>query len=325
MRRVDISEVSFVGSGLMRPECVYATKSGLIYASHADPKGQGGVTCIYPDGRIELVLANKGDVPETFMTNGYAILPDGDFMIANLGPDGGVFRLSRDGTLKLELDAVDGRKLPATNFVNRDAQGRLWVSVSTWHDPRDQAFRRGVCDGFAILMDANGSRIVADDVDFANENKVHPSGEWLYVNETMGRAVVRYAIRSNGDLGPKEIAHEYGEGNYPDGFEFDSEGGIWMTSIVSNRVVHVAADGTETVVLEAGDPDLIARAEAAYQQDAFSRDYQNAGHATPLGNCASICFGGVDLKSVYMGSLAGESVSTFRVDIAGAEPPHWQF
>ena len=46
------------------------------------------------------------------------------------------------------------------------------------------------------------------------------------INETMGRAVVRYAIRSNGDLGPKEIDHEYGEGNYPDGFEFDSEGGI---------------------------------------------------------------------------------------------------
>ena len=55
-------------------------------------------------------------------------------MIANLGPDGGVYRLTRDGTLTLELDAVDGRKLPSTNFVNRDAQGRLWVSVSTWHD-----------------------------------------------------------------------------------------------------------------------------------------------------------------------------------------------
>ena len=61
MRRVDISEVSFVGSGLMRPECVYATKSGMIYASHADPNGQGGVTCIYPDGRIE-VAVDKVDV-----------------------------------------------------------------------------------------------------------------------------------------------------------------------------------------------------------------------------------------------------------------------
>ena len=325
MRRVDFSEVTFVGSGLKRPECVYATKSGMIYASHADLNGQGGVACIHPDGRIELVLAQKGDVPSVFITNGYALMPNGDFMIANLGPDGGVFSLSRDGNLTLVLDIVDGRRLPSTNFVNRDIQGRLWVSVSTWHNPRDEAFRRGVCDGFVVLMDEKGSRIVADDIDFANENKVHPSGEWLYVNETMGRAIVRYAIKGDGSLGPKEVAHEYGDGNYPDGFEFDSKGGIWMTSIVSNRVVHITESGAETIVLEAGELDLIARAEAAYQGDTYGREYQNEGNASPLGNCASICFGGPDLKSVYMGSLAGESVSTFRVDVAGVEPPHWHF
>ena len=43
MRRVDFSEVSFVGAGLKRPECVYATKSGMIYASYADPNGQGAL------------------------------------------------------------------------------------------------------------------------------------------------------------------------------------------------------------------------------------------------------------------------------------------
>ena len=59
MRRVDFSEVSFVGAGLKRPECVYATKSGMIYASYADPNGQGGVACIHPDGRIEVILAEK--------------------------------------------------------------------------------------------------------------------------------------------------------------------------------------------------------------------------------------------------------------------------
>jgi len=325
MRKIDLSEVAYVGNGLKRPECVYATKSGMIYTSHADPNGQGGIACIYPNGQIETILAEKGDVPEIFITNGYALMPDGSFMIANLGPDGGVYRLTRDGTLTLELDAVDGRKLPSTNFVNRDAQGRLWVSVSTWHDPRDQAFRRGVCDGFIVLMDENGGRIVADDVDFANENKVHPSGKWLYVNETMGRAVVRYAIKHDGGLGPKEIAAEYGEGNFPDGFEFDCEGGIWMTSIVSNRVVHVSPEGWETIILEAGDQGLIARSEVAYQNGDFNRDYQNEGNASPLGNCASICFGGPDLKSVFLGSLAGHSVSTFRVDVSGAEPAHWHF
>ena len=56
-------------------------------------------------------------------------------------------------------------------------------------------------------MDKDVSRIVADDVDFANENKVHPSGEWLYVNETMGRAVVRFAIKADGSLGPVSYTH----------------------------------------------------------------------------------------------------------------------
>ena len=67
-------------------------------------------------------------------------MPNGDFMIANLGPDGGVFRLSRDGNLKLELDAVDGRKLPSTNFVNRDAQGLYGL-----------VFRRGTIPGIGRL------------------------------------------------------------------------------------------------------------------------------------------------------------------------------
>lgn len=322
---IRLSDVKFIGAGLKRPECVYATKSGMVYASHAEPSGKGGVACISPSGDVEIVLAKEGDVPETFITNGYALMPDGSFMIANLGPDGGVFNLTRDGRLSLVLDEVDGRKLPSTNFVNRDHQGRLWVSISTWHDPRDDAFRRGVCDGFVILIDENGGRIVADDVDFANENKTHPSGDWLYVNETMGRAVVRYRIKADGSLGPKEIAAEYGEGIFPDGFEFDEEGGIWVTSIVSNRILHVAPDGTETIFLDAGDMELTARAEEAYQRHEFNRSYQNAGNDSPLGNCASLCFGGPDLRTLYIGSLAGERVACMKSPIAGAVPAHWEF
>lgn len=321
----DMSDVTFLGENLMRPECVFATKAGVIYASYANPDGRGGVSCIYLDGRIETILATQGDVPTPFITNGYALMPDGGFLIANLGPDGGVYKLDRDGTLTLFLDSVDGRKLPSTNFVNRDAQGRIWISVSTWKDPRDLAFRRGVCDGFVILVDERGTRIVADDVDFANENKIHPSGEWLYVHETMGRAVVRYRINADGSVGPKEIAAEYGAGIFPDGFEFDEEGGIWVTSIVSNRILYVAPDGTQHVYLDAGDPDLTARAEVAYQKDEFNRDYQNAGNASALGNCASLCFGGPDLKTIYVGSLAGDRISSVRSPVAGAVPAHWAF
>ncbi len=322
---IDISDVSFIGEGLQRPECVFATKNGMLYASHATPDGRGGIACIHPQGRIEIILAEQGDVPEPFITNGYALLPDGGFLIANLGPDGGVYKLARDGTLSLFLDEVDGRKLPATNFVNRDPLGRIWISVSTWQNPRDLALRKGVCDGFVILADERGARIVADDVDFANENKIHPSGRWLYVHETMGRAVIRYEIGSDGSLGTKEVVAEYGPGVFPDGFEFDEEGGIWGTSIVSNQVIRVAPDGTQEVFLEAGDPDLTARAETAYRHDQFNRDLQNAGNASPLGNCASLCFGGTDLRTVYIGSLAGDRIASFRAPVAGALPPHWGF
>ncbi|MEL0020297.1 MAG: hypothetical protein VW709_10515 [Rickettsiales bacterium] len=40
---IDISDVSFIGEGLQRPECVFATKNGMLYASHATPDGRGGI------------------------------------------------------------------------------------------------------------------------------------------------------------------------------------------------------------------------------------------------------------------------------------------
>ena len=322
---IEISEVSFIGTGLKRPECVSATKSGVLFASHAEADGRGGIACIHPNGQIEVILATDGDVPKQFVTNGYALLPDGSFLIANLGPEGGVYRLTRDGRLTLFLGEVDGRKLPPTNFVNRDHQGRLWISISTWHNPRDKAFRRGICDGCIVLVDNKGARIVADDVDFANENKTHPSGNWLYVHETMGRAVVRYKINSGGRLGSKEIVAEYGEGIFPDGFEFDEQGGVWVTSIVSNRILHVEPNGAQHVFLDAGDEELTIQAEAAYQRDEFNRYYQNSGNASPLGNCASLCFGGPDLRMIYIGSLASDRIACIRSPIAGAVPAHWPF
>ena len=50
-----------------------------------------------------------------------------------------------------------------------------------------------------------------------------------------------------------------------------------------------------------------------------------AGDIRVLGNCASIGFGGPDLKTIYIGSLFNHQVATFRSPIAGAVPPHWEF
>ena len=214
---------------------------------------------------------------------------------------------------------------PACNFANRDEKGRIWISVSTWARDRDESFRKDHADGFVVLLDDKGPRIVADAIGFTNENKVDPSGRWLYVHETMGRSIQRFPIRDNNSLGPRETAAAYGPGIFPDGFEFDAEGGIWCTSVVSNRIVRIAADGTQHIVFDGGDQDLIERAEAAYQNGSYTRALLNEGHRNILGNCASIGFGGADLKTCYIGSLASNRIASFRSPVAGAVPPHWDF
>jgi len=248
-------------------------------------------------------------------------------MIANLGPAGGVYRMAPDGTLSAEVVEVDGVPLPPTNFANAEHSTgalRLWVSVSTRQVPREQAMRFDVADGYIVLKDARGTRIVADGLGFTNENKLDPSGRWLYVNETMARRLSRLPLQGDG-LGPRETVAEFDDGIFPDGFAFDAEGGIWIASVVSNRLVRIAPDGHQTVVLDDGDPEAIARAERNYAAHRLTRADIDAGRNGVLGNLASVTFGGPDLKTVFLGSLFAPRIATFRSPIAGAPPPHWGY
>ena len=184
---------------------------------------------------------------------------------------------------------------------------------------------RVTSEGVILIDDKGPPRIVAEGIGFANENKVDPSGQWLYVHETMGRSICRFAINADNSVGPRETAADYGVGIFPDGFEFDSEGGIWCTSVVSNRIVRIAPNGSQHIVFDGGDQDVTDRAEEAYQNDSYTRAHLVDGHASILGNCASICFGGPDLKTCFIGSLASDRVASFRSPVAGAVPPHWKF
>ena len=143
------SDLGFVGRGLVRPECVLCTAAGDIYVSHA----QSGVTRIRPDGRQTDYRA-PGE-PE-IKVNGFAIARNGDFLVANLDPPGGVWRITRDGGREPFLMDVGGRPLPAANFVMVDGQERVWASFSTWLVPRGLAYKPAHADGFIVLADGKG-------------------------------------------------------------------------------------------------------------------------------------------------------------------------
>lgn len=319
MVSVALDQIRFVGEDLDRGECVLATKNGTLYMSDR----RGGITVLGPDGSTRQILS--GNAPEGFLPNGIALLPDGSFLIANLGPSGGVWHLDTGGTLTPRLTEIDGKRMEPTNFVGIDHKGRIWITVSTRLIPREQSLRKGYGDGYIVLLDERGARIVAEGLGFTNEAIVDPTGQWLYVNETIARRTSRFAIRSDGSLGPQEVFAQYGAGTFPDGLTFDAEGGVWIVSVVSNRVIRATPDGKQQIVLEDADQAAVAEAEAAFQNDIFVRRHLDAGKLRPLGNLSGIAFGGPDLKTVYLGSLFGTRLASFRSPIAGAMPVHWDF
>jgi sugar lactone lactonase YvrE len=316
---ISLETLTFTGSGLIRPECVLTTARGNIYT--ADWKG--GVSCIRPDGSVERILAGDADID--LKPNGIALCPDGSFLLANIGDDGGLYRLQRNGELTAELTEVDGVQLPPSNFVMIDREHRIWLTISTRQKPRARGYRPDVADGFIVLLDAGGARIVADDIGYTNEVQFDAKGEWLYVNETFGRRLSRYRVQPDGTLKDKNTVAEFGIGIYPDGLTFDAEDYIWVTSIISNRVIRISPDGQQQIILEDADPEHVMTAEKAFQTGGMDRPHLDTVKSDRLKNISSLAFGGSDLRTVYLGCLLGDSLATFRSPVAGRPPVHWLF
>jgi sugar lactone lactonase YvrE len=318
-RRLDA--LRFVGSGLVRPECVLATASGDLYTAD----WRGGVAHVRPDGS-QALYAGPGPDGLALKPNGVALLRDGSFLVTHLGADdGGVFRVQRNGQVEPWLQRVEGMDLPPTNFVVEDRQGRFWITVSTRLIPRALGYRRSCNDGFIVRVDARGAAIAADGLGYTNEVAIDPSGNWLYVNETFGRRLSRFALHADGSLGPKQVITEFGPGTFPDGLAFDVEGHAWVVSIVSNRLIRVAPDGTPEVWLEDADAEHLAQVEAAFEAGTMGRPELDGIKSRCLRNISSIAFCGPERRDAVLGCLLGDHVARLAMPTAGLMPVHWNF
>jgi sugar lactone lactonase YvrE len=117
----------------------------------------------------------------------------------------------------------------------------------------------------------------------------------------------------------------FGVGTFPDGLTFDAEGGVWITSVVSNRVIHVSPDGAQTVVVEDADPAKLAGVEEAFLAGRLGRPHLDTSFGSRLRNVSSLAFGGPDLRTAYLGCLLDESIQAFDAPVAGHPLPHWHW
>lgn len=316
---LQLSELGRYGSDLMRPESVIAQQDGTLFVS----QGAGGVTRIAPDGTQETIGATGGEA------NGLALAHDGSIFIANI-INNTVEKLSPDGRKTVILSELDGKPLGSVNYVFLDSQERLWIAVSTREPHWFPAAAAPRPDGYIILMDnaehGGSARIVGDGIIFSNEARLDKDEQYLYVAETMARRISRFPVAADGTLGAREAVgpEDLGEGAFVDGFAFDSAGNIWVTTVLRNGLVIITPDGEAHTVFEDPNPAALEAAQAAVDAQTLTPEMMFACMGATLQFPTSVTFGGSDLKTVYMGSLAMPHLITFRSPVAGLPMHHWR-
>ena len=202
---------------------------------------------------------------------------------------------------------------------------RYWLTVSCESDDPFDGFKPGHSSGYIALLDRNGVRIVADGFANTNEVRLDDSGKWLYVVETGGRCVWRLCVAEDGSLSKRQKFGPQSLGaGFPDGIAFDAFGNLWCTMFLSERVVAITPDGELLELLELGNAEVNAEVEKRYAAGTFDGPFvAQAMEAANAKLIASVTFGGPDLQTVFLGTIAGTSLPSFRSPIAGQSLAHW--
>jgi sugar lactone lactonase YvrE len=328
---IDRSAIRYVGDGLQRPECILAEPDGTLWSADA----RGGVVRLAPDGTQQIVTQKSSAhfqqagseatrYLEGTLPNGLAFARNGDFLISNFGTDC-LEMMSRDGTSRVIASTIEGEPVGKVNFVLRDSRDRIWVTVSTRIKNWMKALRVDLADGYLARYDNGTLKIVADGFRFTNEVRFDAREEWLYVVETTGGCITRLRIDENGNPTHREIfgPTKLGKGAWPDGIAFDSYGNLWGTLVYSDKLFVITPEGDYRVLLDEGEPQKVDALEQAFLRNHVTEDVLFATGRGIAPWMASVTFGGPDLRTVYIGSLKGSRIPSFKAPVPGLPMVHW--
>lgn len=266
--------------GLDHPEgVVHDPRTGHLHAGGED----GQLTTIGLDG--ERVTSAQ---PMTGMVLGLAV--DGAGQVVACNPGSGSVQLVRDGRASTLLERVGQRPLVTPNYPAFGPDGTLYVTDSgTWEQD----------DGVVVRLDVDGDPDVLTDrlPHFTNGCAVTADGRWLWVIESLGPTVSRIDLRDGG--APETIIRL--PGTVPDGLAFTADGGVLVSCYRPDRIYHLTASGSSSVLAE--DP---------------------AG--TLLAAPTNICFAGPDRDQLVVANLGRWHLTVLDVMLTGVDlhrPLRW--
>lgn len=221
----------------------------------------GGVYAVTDDGSVSTVFEHRRGI------GGMALHANGEGMVVS---GRNIAYKPFDGGDTIELLGRDPAAGPVGfNDITTDAAGRIYAGELGASPFADDA---GQVAGRLWMIDTDGSStVVGHDVLLTNGLGFSPTGHTLYHSDSTRGAVMKYQVHDDGTLGPKEPFAETHRG-VPDGLVVSEDGAVWVA---------LAGGGAGVAVF-----------------DELGEQIEHI--AIPLPMCTSVCFGGSDLRRLYI-------------------------
>jgi gluconolactonase len=243
------------------------------------------------------LLSRQGEVslalPKRRGVGGMALHADGGLVVG--GREIVHVTLAEPST-KVLLDRQAAGDAVGFNDLTTDTLGRCYVGSIAYAIFRGEEPK----PGNLYLIDVDGGvRQVSDGILLTNGLGFSPDGQRLYHSDA-GRGLVRvYDVHGDGSLGHWRAFAAMGNDSVPDGLKVAADGSVWVADAHGGRVAVFCSNGRHR-----GDI------------------------AVPRRMVTSLCFGGDDLRDLYIvtGSRGGPTqtcgtIYRIRADVAGLPLP----
>jgi len=249
----------------------------------------GGVYALGRDGKVSTVFEHRRGI------GGMSLHVAGGLVVSGRNIS---YKPFDGGATVTLLDSDPDHGNVGYNDITTDAKGRIYAG-SLGASPVF-ADGRAPQAGNLYLIDLDGSsRMVGRDVQLTNGLGFSPDGRTLYHSDSRRSSVFCYSVSPDGSLGEKTLFVK-AERGVPDGLVVSVDGAVWVA---------LAGDG---------------HGVAVYAPDGKQRDFVEI----PQTMCTSVCFGGDDLKDLYIvsgsegtGTDRGGAVYQHRTNVAGVPVP----
>ncbi|MEZ5816199.1 MAG: SMP-30/gluconolactonase/LRE family protein [Hyphomicrobiaceae bacterium] len=169
---------------------------------------------------------------------------------------------------KILLDSETADRAEGFNDLTTDQAGRLYVGSLGFRVFGDGPMKPG--NLYCIDLDGR-ARKVSDGILLTNGLAVSPDGKRLYHSDARRELVRVYDVEPDGSLGHWKAFCAMGQGRVPDGLKVAADGSVWVADARAGRVAVFEPDGRHRLDLP-----------------------------VPLPMVTSLCFGGDDLRDLYV-------------------------